>query len=178
MTSNDREPDEPEGGPLAARTLEELPLVIGVGTEHRGDDRCGLDVARALREPLGRRARVAECAGDITDLLDLWDGVGEVIVVDAVRSGRAPGTVVRWEVPGSEPPRPGVTSTHGLSLAEAIGLGRSLGRLPGRLVVYGIEADNVAMGDGLSPSVAQAVRAVIAQVAEELVTRDRRRREV
>lgn len=148
------------------------PLLIGVGTDHRGDDRCGLDVVRALRERLAGRARVAECTGDITDLLDLWAGVAEVIVVDAVRSGKPAGTVVRLELPGTELPLLGATSTHGLSLPEAIGLGRSLGQFPAHLVIYGIEAENLEMGDGLSVAVAHGVREAVVQVATEIEARD------
>lgn len=150
-----------------------LPLVIGVGNDHRHDDRCGLDVVRDLRERLGGRARVAECRGDVTELLELWGDEREVIVVDAVRAGRTPGTVVRLEVPGTELPTGGATSTHGLSLSEAIGLGRLLGRIPGRLVLYGIEVEDVSMGDGLSDSVADGVRAAAHEVAAEVAARDR-----
>lgn len=144
------------------------PLVIGLGTDHRGDDQCGLDVVRALREALKGRADVAECSADVTDLLDLWEDVEEAIVVDAVRSGRTPGTVVRFEVPGTEPPRLGPTSTHGLSLSEAIGLGQALGRFPRRLIVYGIEAGDVTMGARVSATGARGIREAAARVLAEV----------
>jgi hydrogenase maturation protease len=145
--------------------------VIGVGTEHRGDDRCGLEVVRQLRGRVKESARLTECSGDITELLDLWAGLARVIVVDAVRSGRTPGNVVRFEVPPDLPPTVGPASSHGLSLAEAIGLGRSLGRFPRRLVVYGIEAGNVAMGDRLSAAVIEGVRETVERVVSELSER-------
>lgn len=144
------------------------PLVIGLGTNHRGDDQCGLDVARVLREPLKGRAQVAECSADVTELLDLWADVDEAIVVDAVRSGRAPGTVVRFEIPGGDPPLLGPTSTHGLSLSEAIGLGRALGRFPRRLIVYGIEAGDVTMGSSVSAAGARGIREASARVLAEV----------
>jgi hydrogenase maturation protease len=148
------------------------PVVIGCGNEHRRDDACGLEVARAL-EPLVRgRARVVECDQGATGLLDLWDGEELVVVVDAVRSGRPAGTVHRMEV-GEEPLAASLpaTSTHGLSLGEAIDLGRSLGRLPGRLVIYGIEAGDVGMGVGLTAAVASAVPSVVDRIAHEVSDR-------
>lgn len=153
----------PAGSPRPSRRL-----IIGLGTEHRGDDGCGLEVVRSLRTALAGRARLEECSADVTELLDLWSGVEDVIVVDAVRSGRPPGTVLRFEVPGPEPPLLSPTSTHGLSLSEAIGLGRALGRFPTRLVVYGIEAGPIAQGAGVSPDGANGIREACARVRAEV----------
>jgi hydrogenase maturation protease len=145
------------------------PLVIGVGNDRRGDDRSGLDVARALAPRLQGRAQVVECASDLTELLELWSGREDVIVVDGVRSGRPAGTVVRLEVGPQGLPAFGPTSTHGLSLSEAVGLGRTLGRFPRRLVIYGIEVGDVALHEGLTAAVAQAVAETTARIADELV---------
>jgi hydrogenase maturation protease len=146
-----------------------LPLVIGLGNEHRGDDRSGLDVVRALRPRLKGRARVEECLSEGLALLDVWCDADRVLVVDAVRSGAPPGTVHRFE-PGDGSLagfRTG-TSTHGLSLAEACALAKGLGRLPRHLVIYGIEAENFEVGSGLSPPVARGVEEATARILEEL----------
>ncbi len=149
------------------------PLVIGLGNEHRRDDGCGLEVVRTLQRRLGVEARLVEGGDDATDLLDLWEAAGTVYVVDAVRSGRLPGTVHRFEVERGErftglP----VTSTHGLSLGEAVALGRALGRFPQRLVVFGIEAADVGPGSGLTAPVATAVEEVSWRIAEELAVEE------
>ena len=145
------------------------PLVIGLGSEHRGDDRSGLEVVRALRDRVRGAARLVEGPADATALLDLWEGREWVIVVDAVRSGRPPGAVVRLEVAPGEVPGPlGATSTHGLSLADAVELSRSLGRLPARLTIFGIEAEELGVGDRMTPAVAAAVQEVCGRVLDEL----------
>jgi hydrogenase maturation protease len=145
------------------------PLVIGVGNPDRGDDRCGLEVARAVRREVGETARVVECVGDELGLLDLWDGGELVVVVDGVRSGRPPGTVHRWEVGHDRlPTSASTTSTHGLSLGEAFALGASVGRLPRRLVLVGIEVERFGVGDPMSAPVAAAVDEAARQVAVEL----------
>lgn len=146
-----------------------LPLVIGLGNDHRHDDRSGLDVARALRLALAGRARVEECASEGIALLDLWKDSDRVVVVDAVRSGSAPGTVHRLEPADGVLPRfRAATSTHGLSLAEAVALAKGLGCLPRHLVVYGIEAENVEMGVGLTPPVARGVEEATTRILAEL----------
>ncbi|HXQ79072.1 MAG: hydrogenase maturation protease [Thermoplasmata archaeon] len=146
-----------------------LPLVIGVGNDHRGDDRSGLEVARALRVRLGGKARVEECASGGIALLEIWRDADRVLVVDAVRSGAPSGTVHRLEPgDGALLGFRGATSTHGLSLGEAVALAAGLGCLPRQLVVYGIEAESFEMGVGLTPSVARGVEEATARIQAEI----------
>lgn len=42
-------------------------------------------------------------------------------------------------------------STHTVSVAEAVEMARVMGRLPDRLLIYGIEGADFGSGDGLSP---------------------------
>jgi hydrogenase maturation protease len=159
--------------PAPTGPTRRLPLVIGLGNDHRGDDGSGLAVARALRSRLEGRARVEECASGGIALLELWRDADHVLVVDAVKSGAAAGTVHRFDAgDGFSPGLHAATSTHGLSLAEAVALGRGLGCLPRHLVVYGIEAENVEVGDGLTPPVAHGVREAAERIAAELESSD------
>jgi len=146
-----------------------LPLVIGLGNDQRSDDGSGLEVARALRPQLEGKARVEECASEGVALLELWRDAEQVLVIDAVRSGARPGTVHRLEPgDGSFPGFRTGTSTHGLSLAEAVALARGLGCLPRHFVVYGIEAENLGVGTGLTPSVALGVKEATTRILAEL----------
>jgi hydrogenase maturation protease len=143
-------------------------LVIGVGNASRGDDSVGLAVARRLRTRPARPARIVEFEGEGTGLLDLWEDERFVVVVDAVLSGAEPGTIHRIDARGSFvfPSKP-TSSTHGLSVGEAVRLGRSLGRLPGRLVVYGVEGSQFTPGDELSQPVARAIDRVVESILSE-----------
>lgn len=146
-----------------------LPLVIGLGNEHRSDDRLGLEVARALKSKLRGKVHVEECTSGGVALLDLWRGFDRVLVVDAIRSGSPGGTVHRLEAgDGALPGFHSATSTHGLSLGEAVALGKGLGNLPRQLVVYGVEAENLEMGVALSPSVRRGVEEATARILAEL----------
>jgi hydrogenase maturation protease len=139
--------------------------IIGVGNPDRGDDAAGLEVARRLRVVHGIEAR--ECPGGLTDLLDAWHGADDVIVVDAMASGRAPGAVTRFDAAaGPLPATRSGASTHGLGVAEAVELARVLGRLPARLAVWGIEGVEFTVGAPLTPAVAEAVAEVAAELAE------------
>lgn len=146
--------------------------VIGIGNDFRGDDAVGLVVARSVRERAPHSVTVHESHGDGTALLDLWAGAGRVIVVDAMRSGCSPGTVVRFDGldEGHWPngSRGALASSHALGVLEAIELGRILGLLPASLVVYGVEGASFDMGAPLSPQVAATVPAIVDQIVAEV----------
>jgi hydrogenase maturation protease len=141
--------------------------VIGVGNALRGDDAAGLAVARALRDRLPG-ARVIESDGDGAALIDAWQSARFVVLIDAVSSGAAPGTVHRFDAHAEPLPAPLFHySTHAVSVADAVELARALGTLPPRLVVYGIEATHFEAGAALSPAVQRAVDGLVEHVRRE-----------
>ena len=89
--------------------------VIACGNLECGDDAAGILVAQRLRE-WGIDAREA------ISLFDAWDAGDDVVMVDAMSSGRELGAVAVWE--GTEVPelQQFRASTHDLGLAEMIGL--------------------------------------------------------
>ena len=159
-------PTEERPGPVRAAAR---PLVVGLGHPARHDDALGLEVVERLRPRLGPSAEALPCASDGTELLDLWEGRELVVVVDAVRSGGTPGTVHRLEVADLPVPSPfRGSSTHGLSIADVIALGRSLDRLPRRLVVYGVEGERFDPGVGFSDRVLPAIHSVTERILAEI----------
>jgi len=142
--------------------------VIGVGNRDRGDDGAGLALARRLKER-APAADVRECARGGFELLELWRGAEQVVVVDAARAGGRPGAVRRFEAQRTPLPA-GLASgsSHGAGVAEAIELARSLGELPGRVVVYAVEARGFRHGAALSPPVRRAVERLEARLLRVL----------
>ncbi len=144
-------------------------LLIGLGNPDRGDDGVGIEVARRVAE-MGRPGIEALEVDDPSTLLDTWVGAGRVVVVDAITSGRASGTVSTLDATEGALPTGGWAAggTHALGLAAAVELSRALGRLPRSLVVVGVEVDGArataAQGEGLSPAVAAAVESAVAAV--------------
>jgi hydrogenase maturation protease len=60
-------------------------------------------------------------------------------------------------------------STHCFNPADAIELGRTLERLPPRLIFYGIEAKCVEPGSPISRAVRHAIPEIVRRVWEELL---------
>lgn len=130
-------------------------LAIGIGNLDRGDDAAGVLVVRQLkRTPTMERT-------DCSDLMDLWDDHDDVVVIDAMLSGSPPGTVKRIDAGLDRLPARCFASTHSFGLSESVELARTLGRLPGRLTIYGIEGADFALGSAVSSEVARAVANVV-----------------
>ena len=140
-------------------------LLAGVGNPDRGDDGFGPAVlARLARLSLPEAERIVRARP--LDLLDHWPGRRLAIVVDAAL-GEEPGRLRRLEPLSEGLPLPTSFSTHGFGLVEAIELGRSLGLLPARLIVYAAEGLDFSPGAPLSAPIAAAVEEAAARIAEE-----------
>ena len=142
--------------------------VIGIGNRWRSDDGVGPVVAGRVHE-LAPGLEVVVQEGEPVALLDAFDGADAVVVVDAISSGGAPGTVHSLDAIAAPLPHElFARSTHHLGLGEAVELGRALGRLPARLLVVGVEGASWDAGDELSAPVAAAVDRAAAVVLEEV----------
>ena len=148
-------------------------LLIGVGERHRHDRQVGLYVARRIREECGDAISVVEETEKVLDLMEEWQQSDTVFVVDAVVDGQGPGTIHRFEICSGrgcdeEIPSNILFSIQSTGLAEIVHLAEYLGKLPAKLIIYGIEAEHFEPGDGLTlPALAaaeQVVREIVAYV--------------
>lgn len=129
-------------------------LVAGIGNIFLGDDGFGSEVVRRLPD-LGPGVRVVDYGIRGVHLAyDLLDGVDELILVDAIPSRGAPGTVhVLKASAGSGT----MFDAHAMDPATVFASLKALGGELPRTVVVGCEAETVDEGIGLSESVAAAV---------------------
>ena len=145
-------------------------VVIGVGNPLRHDDGVGPRVARELEALAPPGVEVRTHDGNGPGLMDAWQGASAAVVVDAVSSGAPAGTILRFDA-GARP-LPGhlraTCSTHGFGLDNAVELARALDRLPGRLIVIGVEGDDFSRGSGLSGAVEAAVERAVEAVMKEI----------
>ncbi|CAI4033840.1 Hydrogenase maturation protease [Nitrospira tepida] len=156
--------DHGQAGPALAATR-----IIGIGNGLRGDDAVGLVVARRLRDLVSPPVQVVEAEGPCLDLLELIGGVKKVVLVDAAGGPGPEGRIHRFDATAGPIGREVFpTSTHAIGLAEAIEIGRALGRLPAVTLVYGIEIGTASIGNGLSPAVSAAVEEVAVRILREV----------
>jgi hydrogenase maturation protease len=146
-------------------------VVVGVGNAYRGDDGAGLAVAELVRARVPAGVEVVTCEQEASRVIDAIEGRETAVLVDASSSGSAPGTIHRFDASAEPvPARSFRSSTHAFGVGEAVELARALGKLPGVVVVYGVEGEEFAAGESLSPAVAEAIGTVAEAVLEELCT--------
>lgn len=142
-------------------------IVVGIGNELCADDAVGLAVVRRLAAE-GMAVVEAGCPG--LGLLDIIEGYDRAVLVDAVVSGAAPGTVHAFGL-GALPDRALLPlSLHGVNAIDALALGQAVApeRLPREIIIIGVEvADRRPFHPGLSPAVAAAVAEAAALVRKE-----------
>jgi len=141
-------------------------VIIGIGDSLRRDDGVGpLVIDACTYEPIAE-CDLVEIDGTATHIVDAWETRDLAIVVDAICTGDAAGTVhevVIEDVPGT--PRPAVLSTCGYTgVAEALRVGHAQQRLPNALVILGIEPGDLKQGFGLSPAVSASMEKLVGKV--------------
>lgn len=152
-------------------TFRRSVLVVGIGTELRGDDAAGLLAVRQLNA-LGVPGGVSllECPDGGLRLLDFWSRYEACILLDAVSAGCVPGTILTLDLKEQKAPSPLLhSSSHHLGLGETVELGRALNILPDTLLLYGIEGASYQAGGELSPEVSAAVDCAVGAVREYLL---------
>ena len=147
-------------------------LVLGVGNPLRGDDGVGPEVAS--------RVALLEIPGvDIAteaDPLAILDHLGDpsaheaVVVVDAMAPTGHPGRLLVHPVGEARlVGRDSPFGSHGLGVAHAVELARSLELLPPRLTLVGVEAECTRLGTGLSVPVVGRLEDAVRAVVEALI---------
>jgi hydrogenase maturation protease len=139
------------------------PVVIGLGNPLMTDDGVGLALLAALqaRGPFQPQPLFIDGGTWGMNLLPTIEDADQVLFLDAVNHGAAPGTAVRLD--RDRIPRwLGVKlSPHQIDLKEVLALAELRGRLPAEAVVVGIQPDRIEMGTGLSQAATSGVEAAL-----------------
>jgi hydrogenase maturation protease len=142
-------------------------LVLGIGQSLRGDDAAGLEAVRLWQQTYPQTAQkvqveLSELPG--LGLLDRMDGMEAAVLVDALHTSEAPGTLHRLGPDELAAFTTDSQSAHGWGVAESLVLGRLLEvRLAQcRICLIGIAGSRFGLGMGLDP----AVRAALPQAAD------------
>jgi len=154
-------------------------LIAGIGNVFLADDGFGVEVTRRLAErELPAGVKVADFGIRGMDLAyELQEDYDAAILVDAVPRGEAPGTlyVIEPDLEDAEP----VLDAHAMDPVRVLGLARTLGTLPPRVLVVGCEPqtdmslDDEELVMGLSPPVKAAMDGAVELVEsllEDLLT--------
>ncbi len=144
-----------------------MKMLVGLGNEFRCDDSVGLRVAEALEKWASDDLIVQSYHGDALGLMALWEGVDELILVDAVRSLANSKDCLKIDLNAESLPKVECpVSSHGMGLLEAIEMSKALGTLPARALFFGIAATDFSQGRELSDPV-NAAKSKLCQAIEK-----------
>ncbi len=149
--------------------------VIGIGQTLRGDDAAGIEAVKQWEQAYLGTATRSDVSVQYSELpglalLDMLEGFDAAIIVDALQSSAAPGTVYRLSVDDLAAFETGAKSAHGWGVAETLKLGHQVGNVaPGlRIRIVGIAAKQVEQGQPLSREVVQALPAASEAIEAEV----------
>lgn len=145
--------------------IEPVTVVIGLGNPLMGDDGVGLAALAALRDE-GPAPGVELVDGGTwgMNLLPIIEGARRVILLDAIRTGAEPGSVIELDREALPRGFAHKLSPHQIDLREILALGELRGTLPGEMRAIGIEPAVVEMSTALSPVVAAALPEMLRRV--------------
>lgn len=141
-------------------------LVCGIGNPMLKDDRAGIEVAERI-EASSLSVDTEIIYGVGFEVNDKIMGYEDVVIIDAAKCGREPGSITEVEVDD-------IFSTHELASSHAVTLGSTLkvgydlfpGEMPPRLKIILIEADDYfEFTKTCSPSVQMAIEEVVSGIS-------------
>jgi hydrogenase maturation protease len=141
--------------------------VLCCGHEDKGDDAVGPLVFQALR---GMNVDAKRHTGDGLALIEAWRDADSVIIVDAVVTGRAAGTICIVELT-QELYESSKCPTRALAIPEAIKIARILNRLPREVWIYGIEGVSFQAGTPACAEVLQSVEELARRIRDKVDAR-------
>lgn len=149
-------------------------LVLGIGNLVMSDDGVGVRVVQLLAERFRFPNGVTVLDGGTLglDLLPKLEGVKRLLIVDAVETGSASGTLVRLS--GEDVPIVLETkiSPHQMGLKDLLAVAMLLGFNPSEMVLWGVQPELIEMGMALSPAVEEQLEPLVRHVLTELESWD------
>ena len=143
-------------------------LVLGLGNMLLSDEGVGIKALEELQRSYDCSSAVQIIDGGTIglELLPYFEGRSHILIIDAVKTGKKPGTIVKIE----DPPAyfRTRTSPHQIGLADVMGVAAITDILPRDITLFGIEPKQISTGLDLSTEVAQNVSRLVDMVAAEL----------
>jgi len=145
-------------------------VVLGVGNILLSDEGIGVRAIERLQLDYDLPPEVVVVDGGTTgmEMLEDLSNADHIIIIDAVRSGNAPASIVKLvneQVPVFFKTK---LSPHQIGLSDVLATLEFIGEQPGGVTVIGVEPVSLATSMALSPQVEARLPEVVALVIAEL----------
>ncbi|MBI5634284.1 MAG: HyaD/HybD family hydrogenase maturation endopeptidase [Nitrospirae bacterium] len=156
--------------PLSSSGAQPKILVMGVGSILMMDEGIGIRAVEELekRYRFPENVEILDGGTSGIELLSYISGKDYLIIIDAIKSGNPPGTVLRVE--GEDVPAQFLTriSPHQLGISDLLAAATLTDEIPKKLVLFGIEPKEIVMVIGLSDEVRASMGHLVEVVVDEL----------
>jgi len=153
-------------------------LVLGLGNILLKDEGVGVHIARELqKQDLPGNVEVIDGGTAGMDILLSQQGLDKLVVIDAMRAGKKPGTIYKARLKAAEldkltlifgQDRESKISLHQVGLIDALACAEKMNCAPKRIVIISVEAGEVDCGLELTEKVKQRIPEIINTVLEEI----------
>ena len=151
-------------------------VVLGIGNTILTDEAAGVRVVEALEHGYALPANVLAIDGGTSgmEMIEDLSDLDFLIVVDVVKTGAAPGTVVK--IDGADIPVffRSQLSPHQIALPDVLASLELLGTMPKEIVVLGVEPISLELGMEMTTTVAERIPQLVGMVVGELTSRNYR----
>ncbi|MGA3086431.1 MAG: HyaD/HybD family hydrogenase maturation endopeptidase [Thermodesulfobacteriota bacterium] len=148
-------------------------MILGIGNILFSDEGFGIRVIEKLMDLYEFSGNISFVDGGVLgmNLLGIISEADHLIVVDVVRNGGKPGTMVRLEGDGIPARIRAKNSLHQVDFLEALTMCQVFDKVP-QTVILGVEPQDIdTLKDELTPSVQAKVEPMIEVVLEEICRR-------
>ncbi|MBI5899131.1 MAG: HyaD/HybD family hydrogenase maturation endopeptidase [Rhodocyclales bacterium] len=148
-------------------------VVLGIGNIILSDEAAGVRAVEALERGWLLPQNVMAIDGGTSgmEMIEDLSDLDLLIVLDVVKTGAAPGTLVK--ISGDEIPVffRSKLSPHQIALPDVLASLELLGTLPREIVILGVEFISLELGLEMTPTIAEKVPVLAAMAADELAQR-------
>ena len=143
-------------------------LVLGIGNPILSDDAVGIKIAQQLEEekPGLTVEQTNEAAIALIDLITDYD---RLIIIDSIKTGQGKAGELYKLTLEDFKPNNDFTSSHGMDIATAFEVGKSLGcRMPQSVSIYAVEIkDNENFSEQCTKEVSERLPLIVKQIIDE-----------
>ncbi len=148
-------------------------VVLGIGNTILSDEAAGVRAVELLEQAYQVPANVQVIDGGTSgmEMMEDLSNLDFLIVIDVVKTGAAPGTVVR--IAGDEIPVffRHKLSPHQIGLPDVLASLELLDSMPKEIVVLGVEPVSLELGMEMTATVAEKVPLLVDKAVAELLAR-------
>ncbi|MBT3389180.1 MAG: HyaD/HybD family hydrogenase maturation endopeptidase [Chloroflexi bacterium] len=143
-------------------------IILGIGNTLNTDEGLGVHALDELRARLDKQDQLEILDGGTLglNLLSIVEEASHLVVLDAVNTGKTPGTVVELKKEDIPLFRGIKMSDHQITFQEVLGLAKIRDKFPQNLHLIGAQPADLSIGVGLSPT----IEAVMPEIIERTIS--------